>query len=895
MSNVVKVRNHRLRIREEGDQHPQYGLASEEKLKILLSEANLASAANVTGINTSAKASRTRQKFQEVQAMEQQLELQGKIAPSSGHATEAPVAATAQSKAVNSLSPGATTGTKTGPGIPPDETAKQTPALVVPSADAPIVASPTSGDKWLTDIFPNVKPGAAIVRNPTEPTPVQAPAKLPEFTSSFLGKAIDLDKASPVTVAKKSYLRAPPEESTPTEAHKQEYGEAVVEKTKVTKLVSEVSASHATSNEARKAPTAPASSGLGRKPPPPSAPVSSGLQDAPVPRQYRTGTPHAATREVDSEPGSEHDSRDSDEEDAGQGEVEGHSDKLHSENAYRRAADEIELPPAREASAKIHPLRNVPLPGAGVAVRPHRPDSSETATRLHVQPPQAAKATLSRGDSANEDELVGFFDLSELQTEDDTADGDYGHLYGTRRRAATEAEDEDLEELSPTRTATHSGRNSADLQELASGVASPIPTEHTLHMPSIDEGDETLGDGRSRREVSVPAVHTKVERRLDYVTVDPLRESPEDEYGDPDGERDDAGEGDGEGEIGASDAQEGLEGDDTDLDREADEKTQIRVLRSHAKVLEGLKDIPAAEGVHMRALELDPTNITTLEGFAIFLHQKKGELARAEAFFNRGLQICLPGLSLRGSANNTPKSTAKSQSGLSFGTDATMQGNKVSHIVRFVMSYAHFMSKSKGDIEAASILYRKGVDLAPENAFLLATYAHFLAQLGDKESSDAAMDYFQRALKLSPGNGQYCLWYGKLLKRLGKVSQAELMYKVALERCKGSETLEPTAICNYATFVFKQRHDPARAQAMFKAGLAAFPQHKGLRKNYATLVKTCPEFAGDLPSAGAGRERNRGAERAERLARNAETALRGEGVSPVGSELEVQEPLTAGM
>jgi Tfp pilus assembly protein PilF len=890
MSNVVKVRNHRLRIREEGDQHPQYGLASEEKMKILLSEANLASAANVTGINTSAKASRTRQKFQEVQAMEQQLELQGKLAPSSGHATDASVAATVQSKAVNSLSPEATTGTKKGPGIPSVEAAKQTPAVAVTSTETHDIAPPTSGDKWLTDIFPNVKPGAAIVRNPTEPVPVQAPAKLPEFTSSFLGKAIDLDKASPVAVAKKSYLRAPPEESTPTEAHKQEYGEAVVEKTKVTKPASDMSASHVTSNEARKVPAAPAAAGLGRKPPPPSAPVSSGLQDAPVPRQYRTGTPHAATREVDSEPGSEHDSDDSNEEDAEHGETDGHSDELHSENAYRRAADEIELPPAREASAKIHPLRNVPLPGAGVAVRPHRPDSSETATRLHLQPAQATKATLSRGDSANEDELVGFFDLSELQTEDDPADGDYGHLYGTRRRAATEAEDEDLEELSPTRTAPQSGRNSADLQELGSGVASPIPTDHTLHMPSIDEGDETLADGRSRREISVPAAHPKVERRLDYVTVDPPRESPEDEQGDLIGERDDTGEGVGEGEDDAGDAQEGLEGDDTDLDREADEKTQIRVLRSHAKVLEGLKDIPAAEGVHMRALELDPTNITTLEGFAIFLHQKKGELARAEAFFNRGLQICLPGLSLRGSANNTPKSTAKSQSGLSFGTDATMQGNKVSHIVRFVMSYAHFMSKSKGDLEAASILYRKGVDLAPDNAFLLATYAHFLAQLGDKESSEAAMDYFQRALKLSPGNGQYCLWYGKLLKRLGKVSQAELMYKVALERCKGSETLEPTAICNYATFVFKQRHDPARAQAMFKAGLASFPQHKGLRKNYATLVKSCPEFASDLPSAGAGRKPNRGAERAERLARNAETALREEGVSPVGSEPGVQEP-----
>ncbi len=44
-------------------------------------------------------------------------------------------------------------------------------------------------------------------------------------------------------------------------------------------------------------------------------------------------------------------------------------------------------------------------------------------------------------------------------------------------------------------------------------------------------------------------------------------------------------------------------------------------------------------------------------------------------------------------------------------------------------------------------------------------------------------------------------------------------YKVAVERSAGQERLEPTAICNYATFVFKQRKDPVKAQALFAAGL----------------------------------------------------------------------------
>jgi hypothetical protein len=48
--------------------------------------------------------------------------------------------------------------------------------------------------------------------------------------------------------------------------------------------------------------------------------------------------------------------------------------------------------------------------------------------------------------------------------------------------------------------------------------------------------------------------------------------------------------------------------------------------------------------VLLRALELDPVNIHTLTNYAVFLHRRKGELARAESFFRRALQVCLPGL-----------------------------------------------------------------------------------------------------------------------------------------------------------------------------------------------------------------------------------------------------------
>ena len=44
------------------------------------------------------------------------------------------------------------------------------------------------------------------------------------------------------------------------------------------------------------------------------------------------------------------------------------------------------------------------------------------------------------------------------------------------------------------------------------------------------------------------------------------------------------------------------------------------------------------------ALTQDPVDVDTLAAYAVFLHRRRGELGRAEGFFRRALQTCLPGL-----------------------------------------------------------------------------------------------------------------------------------------------------------------------------------------------------------------------------------------------------------
>ena len=160
-----------------------------------------------------------------------------------------------------------------------------------------------------------------------------------------------------------------------------------------------------------------------------------------------------------------------------------------------------------------------------------------------------------------------------------------------------------------------------------------------------------------------------------------------------------------------------------------------------------------------------------------------------------------------------------------------------------MLTYAKFLKRSKGDIDAAAVVYRKAVEIAPDNAKALAECGHFLFDEGGQQNTLEATDLLARALKAAPSNPVYALWYAKLLRKCGKSSQADIMYQVAYKFSSGTgKKIEATAICNYATFVYRNRKDPEKAQKLFIEGLGRFPWHKGLVKNYGVLVKAVPDL-----------------------------------------------------
>lgn len=303
---------------------------------------------------------------------------------------------------------------------------------------------------------------------------------------------------------------------------------------------------------------------------------------------------------------------------------------------------------------------------------------------------------------------------------------------------------------------------------------------------------------------------------------------------------------------------------------------QIAELRNAAKVLEEQDDVLAAELLLQRALELDPTHIPTLQAFAVFLHTKRGELGRAEAFFNRALQLCLP--DVYGVLAISPKHATSMQIDIQATSPAAAlvhhplppcgEGLKLCQVLQLLLTFANFMVKARGDVESAHILFQKALLLAPTDGFVLANTAHFLAQSASeagllKEGDEQIDRLFRDAIRCSPGKPNFILWYAKFLKRKGKLGPAELMYKSAVTNAKGNAAWEPTALCNYATFLFKQRKNVTEAQGIFEEALSRFPAHKGLRKNYASCMKHSAVEVAENASPSASRQQSRRAKRVQ--------------------------------
>ena len=68
--------------------------------------------------------------------------------------------------------------------------------------------------------------------------------------------------------------------------------------------------------------------------------------------------------------------------------------------------------------------------------------------------------------------------------------------------------------------------------------------------------------------------------------------------------------------------------EDADQDDSDTCLARVKSLLQRARAKEASGELLAAEALFEEALLLDPTELRTLDSFGVFLHRKKGELAR---------------------------------------------------------------------------------------------------------------------------------------------------------------------------------------------------------------------------------------------------------------------------
>jgi tetratricopeptide (TPR) repeat protein len=405
------------------------------------------------------------------------------------------------------------------------------------------------------------------------------------------------------------------------------------------------------------------------------------------------------------------------------------------------------------------------------------------------------------------------------------------------------------------------------------------------------------------------------------------------------------------------------EDDDEDSDSEESKAwARAKLQRRNAKAYDNSGNLEAAEAAYEASLAADPTDVRTLESFARFLHRRRGALGRAEAFFRRALQTCVPALlrrlDLRASREDDLFSSSSSPSHLAFGspsaTGATSaEGASPSSssnlpdassrlplkaVVSLLLAFANFLNRAKGDIESALLVFERALEIQPQSPLVLSAACYFFsgagydvvsrfsgagvvervpgsmpdadssplsasfASTGDESKAESTLgldgtnsarsprssasqdpsgpkppchrpraaclkqveQLFARALQLMPGDVLLCLRYAKLLKRESKWNEAELMYMSALARARGgaensgispsststtssANKLLASALCNYASFVYRRRKDLSQARELFEEGLQRFPMHKGLLRNYSLFCEAHPQMA---PQAG---------------------------------------------
>jgi Flp pilus assembly protein TadD len=242
-----------------------------------------------------------------------------------------------------------------------------------------------------------------------------------------------------------------------------------------------------------------------------------------------------------------------------------------------------------------------------------------------------------------------------------------------------------------------------------------------------------------------------------------------------------------------------------------------------------------AQRVFLQALSRSPDNANILHAYSEFLHENKRDHVKAAKLLQKAL-------------------------------------SSDSKHVETLALYGHILQSVMSSTEEAETLFLKCLEIAPTHAKCLTSYALLLAS--GRMDFEAAERLFKQARRHSPKDVQIIKHYARFLqKKRGDYNGAEKLYKEAMEL----DPCQPKVLSAYANFLMKVRGDypraerlygeaitlaprsattlgnmgnffqrikgnPAAAQEYYLKAMEYEPDHPGVKRNYAILLRDFPEL-----------------------------------------------------
>lgn len=196
--------------------------------------------------------------------------------------------------------------------------------------------------------------------------------------------------------------------------------------------------------------------------------------------------------------------------------------------------------------------------------------------------------------------------------------------------------------------------------------------------------------------------------------------------------------------------------------------------------------------------------------------------------------------------------------------------SRFNNVASFYSIYASYLHDHEGDERTPKSLYKRSLEIDPNNADTLGDYAVFLHQTGQEKE---AYDYYNRALKADPDHGtnlgNYALFladvrqeyegakesyqraiktdpsnsnilgnYAVLLERLQEMDQAEEYYQQAVRK----DPRHAGHLGNYANFLKNVRQDRDKAREYYRKALEKDCNHASNLGNYALFLQESKEY-----------------------------------------------------